>query len=198
MTAAWQVSIVALAILVFACAAAHMALVARLRREGTSTNLNASGSSFRWTALATRLDPQRTTLVAFLSTSCPHCFDFAAKLRQVHRERPDQAIVGVVRGDASAFAEATGLDVPLLSDGADEAFTLYEVQAWPEVLLLGPEGDIRDRLNRLELDELRLLIARAGETGYPEGEHSVDSATLKHDYSASHHHQPNPKEVDRV
>ncbi len=104
-------------------------------------------------------------LLVFFKTSCETCdlaFPYINRLREVY---PDGWTFWAVAQDlpnlARAYAEKCGIASPVLVDAPDyHASRLYDPEATPALVLLGPDGRVAYRTHGFAKDDLNELARR--------------------------------------
>jgi len=92
----------------------------------------------------------KIVLLNFWATWCAPCVQEMPGLLQLHRERPDIAIVAVsVDEDADAystFISERHVNLITVRDPNETAAKLYHSEAWPETYIIDRQGVIRRKL----------------------------------------------------
>jgi peroxiredoxin len=98
-------------------------------------------------------------------STCAPCARELRDFADVSRELGDAVqFVGVDPVDNAdkmlAFADARGVEYPLLLDSDGELITKADVAAFPTTLFVSPDGQIVHQTSAIEADDLREAIAR--------------------------------------
>jgi peroxiredoxin len=98
-------------------------------------------------------------------STCAPCARELRDFADVSRELGDSVqFVGVDPVDNAdkmqAFADARGVEYPLLLDSDGELITKADVAAFPTTLFVSPDGQIVHQTSAIEADDLREAIAR--------------------------------------
>ena len=98
-------------------------------------------------------------------STCVPCARELRDFAEVSRELGDAVqFVGVDPVDDTAkmleFADARGVEYPLLMDSDGELVTTADVAAFPTTLFVSPDGEIVHQTNAIAADDLRQAIAR--------------------------------------
>lgn len=98
-------------------------------------------------------------------STCAPCARELRDFADISREVGDAVqFVGVDPVDSAdkmqAFADARGVEYPLLMDSDGELVTKADVAAFPTTLFVSPDGRIVHQTSAIEADDLRQAIAR--------------------------------------
>ena len=92
----------------------------------------------------------KVVLLNFWATWCAPCVEELPGLLQLHRERPDIAILAVsVDEDADAYTSFIAerhVNLITVRDPNESAAKLYHSQGWPETYIIDKNGIIRRKL----------------------------------------------------
>jgi len=92
----------------------------------------------------------KVVLLNFWATWCAPCVQELPGLLQLHRERPDIAILAVsVDEDADAYTSFIAerhVNLITVRDPSESAAKLYHSEAWPETYIIDKNGIIRRKL----------------------------------------------------
>jgi peroxiredoxin len=87
-------------------------------------------------------------VVNFWATWCAPCLEEMPALQAAARSRPDVRFVGVNAGEPVAairqWAEARGLEFPLMADGDGSLVRAYQVRGLPATFFIDSAGVIRE------------------------------------------------------
>ena len=105
----------------------------------------------------------RPLVVNIWYSTCVPCARELRDFADVSRELGDAVqFVGVDPVDDAAkmqeFADARGVEYPLLMDSDGELVTKADVTAFPTTLFVSPDGEIVHQTNAIEADDLRQAI----------------------------------------
>jgi len=92
----------------------------------------------------------KVVLLNFWATWCAPCVEELPGLLQLHRERPDIAILAIsVDEDADAYTSFIAnrhVDLITVRDPNETAAKLYHSEGWPETYIIDKNGIIRRKL----------------------------------------------------
>ena len=162
MSPAWQIAIVMLWILFVAVTATLVGLARQVgvislslrpRDRGRGPGIGMKAPAFagrdvteRVSSWSLKATTGRPRVMAFLSGDCGSCAELVPALNALARDRPDVEAVAIFPGrasDAVAFTKRTTLSLPALIEADTEAFTLYNVQLTPHVVVVDDNDVVR-------------------------------------------------------
>lgn len=92
----------------------------------------------------------KVVVLNFWASWCGPCIQETPGLQQLHRDRPDLAILGVsVDEDADAyqrFLKRFHVEITTVRDPNQKAASLYHTDGWPETYIIDRKGIIRRKI----------------------------------------------------
>jgi len=108
---------------------------------------------------------EKTVVLLFFSTSCPHCQEELAELKDIISNYKNLRFIAVDGGDSESsitrFFKDIGIDIECIVDNSGEVFKSYNVYGIPTTYIIGKDGNIIDNwIGKKSLEEMKSIFSK--------------------------------------